>query len=384
MIAHAFNTSLVILLCAIINNVAGFPSYASPRGLRGRQAEDTAASFDAKLPPAPPGPSNYTRTKLVDDASHPWQAQRPGDIRGPCPGMNTLASHGYLPRDGVATPAEIVQAVQDGFNMENSAARVVTYSAHLLDGNLVTDLISIGGKTTKSGPSPPLPALAAGLSNHGTSEGDASLTALDAYFGDGVSFNQPLFDQLVEFSNQYGGGYYNLSVAAELRYHRVQESIATNPEFSFTGFRHNAAYSEAVFLVNFFVDGRHHGTDKAGQLDMDSALSFFRDNRFPKGFFRAAQPTAIEGIDVIYIAHPVEPGRNVDGVDSYVADHSLGSLVDTCTFYTGFVNVTVRGLYPEPTGALLRSLNINLGFFYDALVDQGLVDCPRVFPYGQG
>ncbi|TFK17602.1 hypothetical protein FA15DRAFT_683494 [Coprinopsis marcescibilis] len=331
MIAHAFNTSLVILLCAIINSVAGFPSYTSPCGLRGRQPEDTAAYLDAKLPLAPPGPLNYTGTKLVDDASHPWKAGRRGDIRGPCPGMNTLASHGYLPQD------------------------VVTYSTHLLNGNLVTDLISIGGKTTKTGPSPPLPALATGLSNHRTSEGDASLAAINT--AEGII-----------------GDYYNLSIAAELCYHGVQESIAINPEFSFTGFRHKAAYSEAVFPVNFFVNGCHHGTDKARQLDMDSALSFFR----------ATQPTAIEGINIIYIAHPVKPGRNVNGVDSYVADHSLGSLADTCVFYTGFINVTVCGLYPEPTGVLLRNLNINLGFFYDALVDQGLVDCPQVFPYRQG
>lgn len=26
-----------------------------------------------------------------------------GDVRGPCPGLNTLANHGYLPRNGVAT-----------------------------------------------------------------------------------------------------------------------------------------------------------------------------------------------------------------------------------------------------------------------------------------
>jgi hypothetical protein len=26
-----------------------------------------------------------------------------GDVRGPCPGLNTLANHGYLPRNGIAT-----------------------------------------------------------------------------------------------------------------------------------------------------------------------------------------------------------------------------------------------------------------------------------------
>jgi hypothetical protein len=41
-----------------------------------------------------PGPPSDTSVKLVNDASHPYKKQRPHDIRGPCPGLNTLASHG--------------------------------------------------------------------------------------------------------------------------------------------------------------------------------------------------------------------------------------------------------------------------------------------------
>lgn len=55
--------------------------------------------------------------------------------------------------------------------MENKFAIVVTYIAHLLDGNLVTDLLSIGGKTPKTGPAPPAPAHAGGFNVHGTFEG---------------------------------------------------------------------------------------------------------------------------------------------------------------------------------------------------------------------
>lgn len=27
----------------------------------------------------------------------------PGDVRGPCPGLNALSNHGYLPHNGVGT-----------------------------------------------------------------------------------------------------------------------------------------------------------------------------------------------------------------------------------------------------------------------------------------
>lgn len=58
-----------------------------------------------------------------------------------------------------------------GFNFDNNAAIVATYLRHLLNGNLETDLLSIGGATPKTGPPPPPPAHAGGLNVHGTFEG---------------------------------------------------------------------------------------------------------------------------------------------------------------------------------------------------------------------
>jgi len=37
-----------------------------------------------------------------------------GDQRGPCPGLNALANHGYLPRSGVASLTAITEAVNTG------------------------------------------------------------------------------------------------------------------------------------------------------------------------------------------------------------------------------------------------------------------------------
>jgi hypothetical protein len=60
--------------------------------------------------------------------------------------------------------------------MENSVARLVTYAAHLVDGNVVTDQLSIGGKSQLTGPDPPAPAIVGGLDTHAVFEGDASMT----------------------------------------------------------------------------------------------------------------------------------------------------------------------------------------------------------------
>jgi hypothetical protein len=112
--------------------------------LRRQQVEGSGASQagvgsgQGVNPPPPPGPPNFTGTKLVNDRDHPWRPLRNGDIRGPCPGLNTLASHGvssvpiyfqeslttsfiqYLPRDGVASPSQIVTAVQEGTYLDDS------------------------------------------------------------------------------------------------------------------------------------------------------------------------------------------------------------------------------------------------------------------------
>ena len=58
-----------------------------------------------------------------------------------------------------------------GFNMGNDLAVFVTYAAMLVDGNLVTDLLSIGHKTPRTGPDPPQPAIVGGLNTHAVFEG---------------------------------------------------------------------------------------------------------------------------------------------------------------------------------------------------------------------
>ena len=37
-----------------------------------------------------------------------------GDLRGPCPGLNALANHNYLPHDGFASVTQFVEATNQG------------------------------------------------------------------------------------------------------------------------------------------------------------------------------------------------------------------------------------------------------------------------------
>ncbi|KIJ42638.1 hypothetical protein M422DRAFT_85577, partial [Sphaerobolus stellatus SS14] len=332
---------------------AAFPQYQSLGGLSQRELVHILPRFTPVTPPAPPGPPSDTSVKLVNDEAHPYIPPRNGDMRGPCPGLNTLASHGYLPRNGIVTPAQIINAVQDGFGMDNSLAIQLVYATMLVDGNPLTNLMSIGAKSSLTGPDPPKPAIVGGVDTHAVLEGMLHVLSIgDFFFGDNHSFNQTLFNELVAFSNQFGGGNYNLTVATEYRFHRIQQSIAENPTFTFISPRIVTAYGEATFPFVFFVDGRKAD----GQLSMKDALGFFRDGRMPDDFHRADASKTSDlvdnGVDAIFTAHPVQPD---------------------------FVNVTVRSLYPNPQGALRNNLNKNLDFFFLSVAGQ----CAQIFPYGQ-
>ncbi len=50
---------------------------------------------------------------FADESQYRYQAPGPNDSRSPCPALNALANHGYLPRDGKDITPEVLQrAVQ--------------------------------------------------------------------------------------------------------------------------------------------------------------------------------------------------------------------------------------------------------------------------------
>lgn len=55
--------------------------------------------------------------------------------------------------------------------MENTLAIFVTYSTFLVDGNPITNKLSIGGKTPLTGPDPPDGGIIGGLNTHNFIEG---------------------------------------------------------------------------------------------------------------------------------------------------------------------------------------------------------------------
>lgn len=169
--------------------------------------------------------------------------------------------------------------------------------------------------------------------------GDASTTRGDFYFGNNFSFNETLFEvvrhcrlhayphtsnqtpQFLNKSTEYGGGAYNLTAAAEVRWARLQDSRARNPAFTLTTPRFFTVYAESAFPVRFFVDGRAPATAPA--LAPADARGFFEATQFPAGFHRRNGSFGIQDlaadINALAAAHPIAPGHN-EGAGNYVLD----------------------------------------------------------------
>ena len=84
----------LVLVLAFASIAISFPSYGSLAGLSESELAAIIPTLHIRGVEPPPGPLKFNGTKLVNDKDHPFKELRPGDIRGPCPGLNTLASHG--------------------------------------------------------------------------------------------------------------------------------------------------------------------------------------------------------------------------------------------------------------------------------------------------
>lgn len=65
-------------------------------------------------------------TTPVDvNGDHVFQPPAEGEQRGPCPGLNALANHGYVSRDGIVSLPEIVSAINEVYGMGVELALVL-------------------------------------------------------------------------------------------------------------------------------------------------------------------------------------------------------------------------------------------------------------------
>jgi len=310
-------------------------------------------------------------------------------MRGPCPALNTLANHGYIPRNGVATVEEIQRGVMEGFNVEHDFAAFVVSFATLARGNPFTGMISIG-HSAKEIPAPPGKIdgpVAGGIAMHGRFEGDVSSTRRDNHIGDSVNFQNDLFDTLLNYVGRFGDdgpdGKYsvvNHKTFQEFKFDRFNQDQIEDKKLEFHVTRIFTTFSEVGFILEFFANGT------TTQLSTNAMGSIFRNQTFAPNWFRRAIPAGLPTIantsTDVRCAHPISPGAN-DVNGNYVVDSDAmcdGGFTFLCASYKDIVENNIAGIYNHQTGIMKKNVETMLDAIYKPFHDLG--NCKRTIPKG--
>ncbi|PPQ75923.1 hypothetical protein CVT24_002505 [Panaeolus cyanescens] len=89
------------------------------------------------LPDSHPAVHQHAGTKcpVTGQNAHGFCAPQEGDIRSPCPALNTMANHGYIPRDGKNLSASAIKTgLQECYGLSTPLAAFLTYVGFLILG----------------------------------------------------------------------------------------------------------------------------------------------------------------------------------------------------------------------------------------------------------
>ncbi|KAF7358739.1 hypothetical protein MSAN_01212900 [Mycena sanguinolenta] len=218
------------------------------------------------------------------------------DVRSPCPGLNTLANHGYLPRSGknLSIPM-MLQAALDGFNV-GSDSIIQAAKFGLLSGDAPTTL--------------DLDALRL----HNLIEHDASISRQDFALGDNLHFNETIFSTLANANP--GVDYYNATSAAQVQHDRLAISLATNPNITNTPKEFLLRTRESALYLSIMGNPVTGGGAEGVRhyLASISMLTGDFNNRFVQIFFREERMPIEEGWRRSNITITAETMNDMEGI----------------------------------------------------------------------
>ncbi|KAI0482016.1 Cloroperoxidase [Xylariaceae sp. FL0804] len=191
---------------------------------------------------------------------HTWAPAGPGDVRAPCPMLNTLANHGFLPHDGKNISLnDTAAALDSALNIPLS-----------ISGFLFTDAM-----TTNPDPNATTFDLD-DLSRHDILEHDGSLSRTDHYLGNQAVFNQTIFNQTMGF---WTGPVVDVQMAANARAARMMTSMLDDPAFSLSSTGSSFSVGESAAYLLVLGDN-----DQSRTVPKDRLVWWFQNERLPLQF----------------------------------------------------------------------------------------------------
>ncbi|KAF7928239.1 hypothetical protein BELL_0579g00030 [Botrytis elliptica] len=210
-----------------------------------------------------------------------WSPPGPGDVRSPCPAMNSLANHGFLPHDGKGiTVPDVITALDAALNVGVDFATAIGTAGLLsVQGNLFATSFNLDDLNEHNFPI----------------EHDGSLSRADYYSSpnhDDYSFNQTIFKQFLSF---FTSPQTSISVAAAAKYARVKYEEEHDPHFSYSAQHFVLSYGETALYLSTL------GDPVEGIADVEWVRVFFEEERLPyrEGWRRGSVQTNLASLAVM-------------------------------------------------------------------------------------
>lgn len=206
---------------------------------------------------------------------HAYASPGAGDIRGPCPGLNAAANHGYLSRSGVTTLTETIVGLESAFGMGPGLSGFLAAYAILMTGDPVLQTWSIGGAPASNALTKSLLGQPQGISYaHNTYESDMSIGRPDAYTNNGDAHSLDISRFSSAFATGMDNDRYTLDGLAQDFLAKGKSSIDLNPYF-FSAPLSGVIVAPAAYMFVINLMSNHTADEPSGYLDGETFKQFF-------------------------------------------------------------------------------------------------------------
>jgi hypothetical protein len=214
------------------------------------------------------------------------------DLRGPCPLLNSLANHGYLPRDGRDVGVDDLTTALKEVGLSSVLISMLSNPIFLeRQQDIAKQSPSFLGRMRylirnpwallfdQFGVRPAGQTNALGrkyinldqLSVHGEIEHDVSITRRDFAQGNNTTIQPDLVKELLAASSD-GGSTLTAQDLASLRKRRIEKQREVNSQLTYGSFQHQVACGETTLVLNAFGDGKSVPCDWVHTLFVEERL----------------------------------------------------------------------------------------------------------------
>ena len=193
-----------------------------------------------------------------------YQAPQATDIRSPCPIINALANHGFIPRDGRNVSYDEVKTALSELGISSALRTGLTYGSYLehtdnpptgvwafIQSPFAYFLRHFGMRDPDQRDSSGNECLNLDqLDRHNAVEHDVSLSRRDFGQGDNHTSQKDLVAQILNSSSD--GKKFTTNDFAKLRKQRLEQQKRDNPDLMFGSAQETVAYGEVGFIQTVF------------------------------------------------------------------------------------------------------------------------------------